>query len=149
MGVWQAIELLNTLVDDSDPDVCFRSCFTTRFWLMRFMFIDKCVSNRTSFTDRGGHTSGWQARVDAGEFIDITASAQILSRTPILASVPFILAFHFHSPFLSSQSPSHRSPNTRKHKDCAILCSSHARPAEENQNQNQNTQSGSEIRYPF
>lgn len=95
MGVWQAIELLNTLVDDSDPDVCFRSCFTTRFCLTRYMFVDKCVSNRTSFTDRGGHTAGWQARVDAGEFIDITASAQFLSRTPILASVPLHLSFSF------------------------------------------------------
>lgn len=83
MGVWQAIELLNTLVDDSDPDVCFRSaCFTTRFLFTRFLLIDKRVSNRTSLADCGGHTAGWQTRVDAGEFIYITASAQIQLRNP-------------------------------------------------------------------
>lgn len=108
------------------------------------MFVDKCVSNRTSFTDRGGHTAGWQARVDAGEFIDITASAQFLSRTPILASVPLHLSFSFSFsfPFI----PIAFTPFSEyTEADCAILCSSHARPAEENQN----TQSGSEIRYPF
>lgn len=76
MGVWQAIELLNTLVDDSDPDVCFHSaCFTTRFLLTQFMLIDKRVSNRTSLADCRGYTARWQARVDAGEFICIAASA--------------------------------------------------------------------------
>lgn len=91
MGVWQAIELLNTLVDDSDPDVrpfsrSFRAIITHCLVLyssynvaagtyINTIFplnislnhnVDERLPNRAFAADSGGDTKRWEAGVDAG-----------------------------------------------------------------------------------
>ena len=43
MSVWEAIEMLNTLIDDSDPDVSAMSTSPLDFQFMTSIFIDEPV----------------------------------------------------------------------------------------------------------
>jgi hypothetical protein len=52
MGIWEAMEMLNTLVDESDPDVSgflYPICGITKPSLVHDT--DKCVSDRAPFAD--------------------------------------------------------------------------------------------------
>lgn len=71
MSVWEAIELLNTLIDDSDPDVrsslkaylnssCAYACYPT--------LPDQRLPNRALAADRWGNSPRWKAWVDAGHW---------------------------------------------------------------------------------
>lgn len=67
MGVWEAMELLNTLIDDSDPDVSSAQAvqpFTG--WRLIRGCIDDRVADRAPVADCGSHPERWQAGMDAG-----------------------------------------------------------------------------------
>ena len=66
MGVWEAIEMLNTLVDDSDPDVSHHLQCHMILSLMAIDLIDQHVPNRPSPTDGRSHSKRWETGVDAG-----------------------------------------------------------------------------------
>jgi len=65
IGVWEAIELLNTLVDDSDPDVN-PNIFVSWILFLDVTFPDQYVSNWASPTDCWGYPKGRKSRMDAG-----------------------------------------------------------------------------------
>jgi hypothetical protein len=50
MSVWEAIELLDTLVDESDPDVSVVTAFGA--FPTDAYFLDKLISDGTSFANR-------------------------------------------------------------------------------------------------
>jgi Myo-inositol oxygenase len=60
MSVWDAIEQLNTLVDDSDPDVSV-SHFVAFFPLTQKPLTDRPFSNRAPLANRRVNQKGWKA----------------------------------------------------------------------------------------
>lgn len=55
MGIWEAMEMLNTLVDESDPDVRALLCISCAT-LIPFV-IDGSIADRTPASNRRGHAS--------------------------------------------------------------------------------------------
>jgi hypothetical protein len=69
MGIWQAMEMLDTLVDESDPDVStVLHSFGLQVNLATDGASDKLVTDRTFAPNSRGHSSGWQTRVDASNW---------------------------------------------------------------------------------
>ena len=64
MGVWEAVELLNTLVDNSDPDVNIIFSILAYPWQG---FADEYEPNWASSTDCWSYPKGWETGVDAGQ----------------------------------------------------------------------------------
>ena len=60
-GIWEAMEMLNTLVDDSDPDVRRQSAEPCRDAVMLTFIADECISDRAPLADGGSHPKGRQA----------------------------------------------------------------------------------------
>jgi hypothetical protein len=56
MSVWEAIELLNTLVDESDPDVSTLAWHPHPFDIFA---LDEYLSDRTSASNSRGHSERW------------------------------------------------------------------------------------------
>jgi hypothetical protein len=67
MGIWEAMEMLDTLVDDSDPDVS--RTHRKRPYLTQ-MALDKPHTDSTPVANGRGHAPRWKARLDAGCGLD-------------------------------------------------------------------------------
>ena len=63
MGIWEAMQFLNTLVDESDPDVRRPSIVLHP---ADVQCLDQRFSTRTSPADSRGNSARRKARVDAG-----------------------------------------------------------------------------------
>jgi inositol oxygenase len=87
MGVWEAMETLNTLVDESDPDVSDNIDPTVSFRHRDARTTDQRLPNRPPFTDSGGYSSGWQTRLDAGSLVYHTIATRMLTKREVTGLV--------------------------------------------------------------
>lgn len=66
LGIWEAMEKLDTLVDDSDPDVSLICGMSATSADLGSQLLDQPHADRTSAADCRGNPKRWKARVDAG-----------------------------------------------------------------------------------